>query len=85
MINTKELQNKVQGYKQGCDEHGRQPTYKGLSNVLGVSSRTVSNINRGSFNGHAYTDKPHITRCVSNNDFEVIQALFSNRLDMYII
>ena len=76
MITTIELENKVRTYKDNCTKHNHEPTYNGLSNVLGVSHQTIANVVHGTYNGKQYTDKPHITRCIDNNDFELIKELY---------
>lgn len=78
MINTIELQNKVSNYTKNCIEHRTEPTYHGLSIVLGVSHQTISNVAHGTYNGKLYTEKPHPMRCIDNNDFEIIQGVFNN-------
>lgn len=79
MIDTTLLEAKVQGYYELCKTTNRNPTYKGIALMIGVSSATIGNVVRGEFNGHKYTAKPHITRCISNNDFELLQRLFDRR------
>ena len=76
MIGTEELQKRVAGYMQGCLDRQKEPTYTGLAFILGVSGQTISNVVTGTFNGHRYTDKPHTTRCIDNDDFDIIRALF---------
>lgn len=76
MIDTTTLLLKVNGYKKRCMRAKRQPTYKGVGSLLGISGSTVSNVVNGEFNGRRYTDKPHVSRCIDNKDFETIKALF---------
>lgn len=78
MIDTTTLIIKVNGYRERCQTSHHKPTYKGIGTVLGISGRTVANVVHGYFNGHRYTDKPHATRCIDNDDFEVIKGLFGN-------
>jgi len=79
MIDTTTLINKVNGYTERCKQRNRKPSYKGLGYVLGISPMTVSNVVNGTFNGHRYTSKPHITRCIDNKDFEILIALFDKQ------
>lgn len=53
-----------------------KPTKKGLSEALGISTTTVHNVCTGLFNGHPYTQQPHIKRLIDNNDFCLITELF---------
>ncbi len=76
MIDTSILQIQVQRYQTRCRENGSRPTYKGLALLLGVSGRTVANVAHGQYNGTAYGDKPHISRCIDNADFGLIQGLY---------
>lgn len=78
MIDTTTLQIQVNGYLEQCRTTNHKPTYTGIAFVLGISGRTIANVVHGHFNGHEYTDKPHCTRCIDNNDFEVIKGLFAN-------
>lgn len=77
MIDTITLQVQVDGYKERCKHACCRPTYQGVGKVLGISSSTISNVIHGRYNGHEYTDTPHATRCIDNDDFEVVKALFS--------
>ena len=76
MIDTSTVRKQVNRYREYCRRNNRKPTYKGLGTVLGISTATVSNVIHGHFNGMAYTNKPAVTRCIDNPDFEVIQGLF---------
>lgn len=78
MIDTTTLRIKVNGYLERCRTTNHKPTYNGIAIVLGISGRTIANVVHGQFNGHEYTDKPHITRCIDNDDFELIKGLFAN-------
>lgn len=78
MVDSEILQNVTNGYRERCKRTNHRPTYKGLALMIGISDTTISNVVHGLFNGHEYTDKPHATRCIDNNDFEVIQGLFAN-------
>lgn len=53
-----------------------KPTKRGLSEALGISTTTVHNVCTGLFNGHPYTQQPHIKRLIDNNDFCLITELF---------
>ena len=76
MINTTKLVQTVQRYHESCISTQKRPTFKGLSTALGISPQTVSNIVHGTFNGNLYTENPAPTRCVDNNDFEIVMGLF---------
>lgn len=78
MIDTATLQIQVNGYLEQCRTSNHKPTYKGIAIVLGISGRTIANVVHGYFNGHRYTDKPHCTRCIDNDDFELIKGIFAN-------
>lgn len=80
MITTMELQERISRYRDYCIENHKEPTYHGLANVLQISSPTVKHIVTGIYrDGHRYTDHPHITRIVSNSDFELIRNLYDRR------
>ncbi len=76
MIDTTTLESKIASYLETCKRSGRNPTYKGVGIALGVSGRTIANVVQGRFNGHCYTDKPHVTRCIQNGDFGTVQGVF---------
>lgn len=80
MINTEELTRTVQRYRERCRTANKKPTFKGMGNALGISGMTVSNVAHGRFNGRLYTEHPSATRIISNNDFEIIQNLFDERV-----
>lgn len=76
MINTLELEKTVSRYRQTCRYRQKAPTFIGLGRCLGCSGMTISNVVNGTFNGHDYTERPAATRCIDNNDFELIRDLF---------
>lgn len=77
MINTTKLQTVVSEYDKKCIELNIKPTYQGLGNELGITGQTIRHIVTGIYkDGKAYTTKPHITRCISNDDFKIVQSLF---------
>lgn len=79
MINTIDLERIINEYKNTCFERDMSPTYKGLALRLGICPLTIRNVNTGLYNGHRYTDNPAATRCICNDDFELIQGLYGNR------
>ena len=79
MIDTTTLMTKVNQYMERCNLTKHKPTYNGIGIVLGISGTTIANVVNGHFNGKEYTNTPHITRCVDNNDFDLIRALFDKR------
>lgn len=77
MINTTVLQRVVNEYDKKCFERNRKPSYHGLGNELGITGQTIRNIVTGIYKDNKpYTDKPHITRCIDNDDFCIIRDLF---------
>lgn len=73
----KELVNlKTKLYWIFCLKKDKKPTYRGLAHALGVSESTISNVVHGFFNGHKYTNTPHIRRCIDNSNFEIIKHIF---------
>lgn len=77
MINTTKLQRVVTDYNKECRKQHKRPTYKELAQELNIHSSTISNIVRGMYaDGKPYTSKPHITRCINNDDFAIIRDLF---------
>lgn len=78
MIDTTTLRILVNGYLEQCRTSNHKPTYKGMAIVLGISGRTISNVAHGTYNGHLYSDTPHCTRCIDNNDFELIKGIYAN-------
>jgi hypothetical protein len=79
MIGTKELQKRVLRYRNSCRDRHTEPTYTGLAFILGISGKTIRNVVNGTYNGHRYTEHPHSTRCICNDDFETIRTLFQKR------
>ena len=78
MIDTTTLRILVNGYLEQCRTSNHKPTYKGMAIVLGISGRTISNVAHGTYNGRLYSDTPHCTRCIDNNDFELIKGIYAN-------
>ena len=83
MITTTELQEKVTRYRECCRVNHIAPTYKGISGLLGISHMTVSNVVHGQYNHKPYGSRPHKTRCIDNDDFEILQELFKGKDDHY--
>jgi len=80
MIGTQELQRQVLGYCKRCFTNHKEPTYNGLGTALNISGGTIKHIVTGYYKGsQAYTDTPHITRCIDNADFALIRALFDKQ------
>ncbi len=77
MINTELLELKIKMYMLECHNMSSRPTYKGIGKILGISESTISNVVHGFFNGHPYTSKPHVNRCINNQDFKIIRNIFS--------
>lgn len=73
MIERGTLECLIDIYLNDCNY---KPTKKGLSEALGISTTTVHNVCTGLFNGHPYTQQPHIKRLIDNNDFCLITELF---------
>ena len=84
MYDTTTLITMVNGYIKQCEAGKRKPTYKGMGNVLGVSNQTIANVVHGAFNGKRYTEHPHSTRVIDNNDFQILQRLFDSREDLSV-
>ena len=77
MINTTKIHDTVKQYEERCYRKHKAPTYYGLSKELGISKGTISNVVRGVYaDGKPYTNKPHISRCIDNEDFKIIQRLY---------
>ena len=76
MIDTDLVNSKTQVYWTFCIQTDKRPTYKGLAEILGVSESTICNVVHVFFNGHPYTDKPHVMRCIDNSNFETIKQIF---------
>lgn len=77
MIDTGVLIDKTSSYVSYCEEHNKAPTYTGIGNLLGVSGNTIRHIVIGYYKADKpYTTKPHITRCIDNNDFGIIKSIF---------
>lgn len=78
MISSDAVRQAVASYAKACKVAARSPTRAALAKRLGVSTCTVSRVVTGAYAvGCPYTDKPMACRRISNDDFEVIQALFS--------
>ena len=77
MIDSEYLASKTNYYLEQCQEHNKAPTYYGYGTCLGISGNTIRHIVNGHYkNGKPYTDTPHITRCIDNNDFNIIKSVF---------
>lgn len=76
MIDSVKLQKLVCEYKNECDKGQRYPTYCGLAKRLKISKQTISNVNKGQYNGKPYKEKEGARRCIANTDFELIRALY---------
>lgn len=75
MYDTETLTNLCESYLIYSKGH---PTRKGLSIWLEISSTTISHVLSGMYkDGKEYTPKPHISRKISNTDFELIRSVFS--------
>lgn len=74
MYKSDVLKNLVTDYMDNCN---KEPTRQGLADWLGVSRKTISNIIKGTFNGHCYTTTPHVNRIVGNEDFWIVRSLFA--------
>lgn len=77
LIDAEELNTTLDSYLAWCKLNHKAPQKKRFANILGVSVGTINNVVKGEFNGHKYTNKPHITRCISNDNFDYIQHTFS--------
>ena len=77
MISTEELTKAVARYRERCRTEQREPTFSGLASLIGVSTPTIKHVYTGEYrSGKSYTDRPHVTRKISNNDFGIIQDLY---------
>lgn len=80
MINTATLEQIVNEYNRECRRSDREPSYIGLGTALGISGQTIRHIVRGLYKeDKPYTNKPHPTRCIDNQDFNIIRALFKEQ------
>lgn len=75
MIARQEIKSAIDLYTTKCQASQKQPCLYGLSFVLGVSFRTLYNVRDGTYNGKKYGDKPTASRCISNDDFDLIRGL----------
>lgn len=77
MIKTTTLYKIVNTYIDDCNEHNKAPTYNGLGDALGITGQTIRHIVKGAYkDGKPYTKKPHISRCIDNEDFKIIQDVY---------
>lgn len=77
MINTTTLVQKVNDYEQNCIQKNRVPSCNGLGRWLGISGQTIRNVITGYYKGGLeYTIHPSISRCIDNNDFDIIRSVF---------
>lgn len=66
---------RIEHYFMTCRTTGRLPTKEGLARRLETTAKTLKHVCKGYYNTtNPYTDKPHVTRCIDNNDFEVIKT-----------
>ena len=80
MIDSLKVKQRVIEYLEYCNKYNLRPTYKGLASCLGVSIMTVSHIVSGYYKDNKpYTDKPHVSRCIDNCNFWIIQNLFDDK------
>lgn len=78
MDTTNGLQTSITDYKRICELEHKKPTYNGLGTYLGISGQTIRNVVSGYYKGNmTYTDRPHVNRCIYNDDFEIVRSLFS--------
>ena len=83
MIKTEELMKAVSKYGERCREAQKEPTYSGFASMVGVSAPTIKHVYTGEYRrGKTYTNKPHVTRIISNGDFEIIKDLFDKRVNL---
>lgn len=77
MIDRLTIEKIINEYKQELRLQDKQPTYESLAEALNISDVTVSHIVKGFYKfNKPYTNKPHCTRCIDNNDFDLITELF---------
>lgn len=77
MIESAQLEHKAVLYREKCKETNKNPTFAGFGRSLNISKSTVSRVVHGYYkHGKAYGKREHCTRCIANNDFETVQALF---------
>lgn len=77
MINSESVARICTEYVECCIQNGEHPTFSGMGKRLGVSGNTIRHIVTGFYKwNQAYTDKPHASRCVRNDDFIVIRSVF---------
>lgn len=78
MYDTETLTNLCESYLIYCGSSNSKPSHKGLASWIEVSTQTINNVVRGYYCiGKPYTPKPHITRKIDNDDFELIRSVFS--------
>lgn len=74
MYNSETLQGAVADYMYHCK--GR-PTMSGLASWLSTSASTISHVVHGYYGiGLPYTNQPHVSRIISNQDFPLIRSIF---------
>lgn len=77
MIETNKIISITNDYIEYCQEQNKAPTFSGCGSCLGVSDNTIRHIVKGYYkDGKPYTNKPHPTRRISNNDFYLIKKVF---------
>lgn len=65
---------RIEQYFGKCRTIGMLPTKEGLAKELQTTAKTLKHVCKGYYNTtNPYTDKPHATRCIDNDDFEVIK------------
>ena len=80
MIDSTTLTEQVNEYLNKCYQTHTRPSYKGLARQLKVSGQTISNVNRGTYNGGTpYGIEPCKHRCIDNKDFEIVQSVFESK------
>lgn len=74
MYDAERLAELIDDYMYECE--GRA-TKRGLAQKLCISTGTVYNVLKGTYNGYAYGKVPHCNRAIDNADFCLVRSVFN--------
>lgn len=66
---------RIEHYFMTCRTTGRLPTKEGLARRLETTAKTLKHVCTGYYNStRPYTNNTHVSRCIGNDDFELIKT-----------
>lgn len=66
---------RIEQYFGKCRTIGMLPTKEGLAKELQTTAKTLKHVCTGYYNStRPYTNNTHVSRCIGNDDFELIKT-----------